>query len=109
MRAGLVTSLGFGHVGAIALVLHPAAFVAQLTPEQRQAYQDSALAHLEKARQNWARIWMGQQIAFQKRTERRFDFADGTACQEAQEASMLLNPEARLDPETGRFVVPEAP
>ena len=38
VRAGLVTTLGFGHVGAILLLLHADYFLAALTPRERAQY-----------------------------------------------------------------------
>jgi fatty acid synthase subunit beta len=80
LRAGLATSLGFGHVGAIALILHPAAFVAQLDGAERERYRALTARRAADARDAWARVWMNQQPAFTRRADRRFDAADGTAC-----------------------------
>ena len=35
LKAGLVTSLGFGHVSGLVALVHPQAFLAALDPEQR--------------------------------------------------------------------------
>src|SRR4029079_2363406 len=40
LKAGLITSLGFGHVSGLIALVHPQAFIAALDPEQRQAYQE---------------------------------------------------------------------
>ena len=40
LKAGLVTSLGFGHVSGLVALVHPQAFLAALDPEQRQAYKE---------------------------------------------------------------------
>ena len=42
LKAGLVTSLGFGHVSGLVALVHPQAFLAALDPEQREDYQRSA-------------------------------------------------------------------
>src|SRR6476646_7827749 len=39
LKAGLVTSLGFGHVSGLIAVVHPEAFLAALDSEQRQDYK----------------------------------------------------------------------
>ncbi len=109
LRAGLVTSLGFGHVGAIALILHPAAFVALLSPQERERYDQRATSRLADARERWARVWMGERDAFARRAERRFNHPDHTPEQEAEEAALLLNPNARLDPSTGRYTLTPSP
>ena len=40
LKAGLVTSLGFGHVSGLVALVHPQAFLAALDPEQRQDYKE---------------------------------------------------------------------
>ena len=42
LKAGLVTSLGFGHVSGLIALVHPQAFLAALDPEQRADYQARA-------------------------------------------------------------------
>src|SRR5690606_42119894 len=46
LKAGLVTSLGFGHVAGLIAVVHPQAFVESLPADQREAY----LARAEQRR-----------------------------------------------------------
>ena len=46
LKAGLVTSLGFGHVSGLIALVHPQAFLAALGPEQRAEYQRRADARL---------------------------------------------------------------
>ncbi|PJZ50227.1 type I polyketide synthase [Leptospira saintgironsiae] len=38
IKAGMLTTLGFGHVGALCLFVHSDYFLAALTPEQRETY-----------------------------------------------------------------------
>ncbi|EUA75165.1 hypothetical protein I553_3057 [Mycobacterium xenopi 4042] len=38
----LITSLGFGHVSGLIALVHPQAFLAALSPEQREDYQRRA-------------------------------------------------------------------
>src|SRR5690606_14910076 len=42
LKAGLVTSLGFGHVAGLIAVVHPQAFVESLPADQRDAYLETA-------------------------------------------------------------------
>ena len=88
LKAGLVTSLGFGHVGAIALLVHPAAFVAMLTDEQRTRWQ--AQVDRREARAHRARwdVLMGRSKLFTRRGDKRFTGDD--------ELAMLLDGNARL-------------
>jgi fatty acid synthase len=94
LRAGLLTSLGFGHVNAIALLVHPDAFRAALSPEQRPAWEEAAAAKLDAGRRGWEQAMMGLAPAFRRQADRRFDEADPHA--EQAEIAMLLDPAARL-------------
>ncbi|HSS24879.1 MAG TPA: beta-ketoacyl synthase N-terminal-like domain-containing protein, partial [Mycobacterium sp.] len=44
LKAGLVTSLGFGHVSGLIALVHPQAFLAALDSEQRESYVTRAAA-----------------------------------------------------------------
>ena len=46
LKAGMLTSLGFGHVSGLVALVHPQAFIAALDPEQRADYQRRADARL---------------------------------------------------------------
>jgi fatty acid synthase len=81
MRAGLVSSLGFGHVNALVMLVHPDAFVAALDPAQRAAWRAASDARRERAARTTHEVWMGRRPAFVKRTDR--PDADG-------EGAMLL-------------------
>ncbi len=104
LRAGLLTSLGFGHVSAVALVLHPAAFAAALDAETEADWRARVAERQAWSTRRRAAILMGEEAHYTKRTGRRFVAADGTACQTAEEARVLLDPHARLDPARGVFV-----
>ncbi|GMV44568.1 MAG: hypothetical protein AMXMBFR64_62840 [Myxococcales bacterium] len=104
LRAGLLTSLGFGHASGMALVLHPDAFEALVPADERQAYRAAAEARREVERRRVAEALMGSG-GYAKRTHRRFAAPDGSDAQAEEEAAMLLNPKARLDPATGLFTV----
>ena len=97
LRAGLITSLGFGHVSGISLILHPDTFVSLLSAEQRHTYLQQAQLRSQQGQRDWAAIQMGRKQAFTKRSERRFEAVDGTPVQAEEEAQMLLDPEARLN------------
>ncbi|WP_299557290.1 type I polyketide synthase [uncultured Mycolicibacterium sp.] len=93
LKAGLVTSLGFGHVSGLVALVHPQAFLATLTPEQREDYQRRAEQRLLAGRRRLASAIAGGAPLFERPADRRFD--EG-ASEKAQEAEMLLNPNARL-------------
>src|SRR4029077_20474983 len=46
LKAGLVTSLGFGHVSGLVALVHPEAFLAALDSEQRQDYVELSQARV---------------------------------------------------------------
>ena len=41
LKAGLITSLGFGHVSGLVALVHPQAFMAALSPDEREDYKRS--------------------------------------------------------------------
>ncbi len=96
LRAGLLTSLGFGHVSGVVLMLHPAAFSALLDDELHASWQARVARREAEATRRHDQVLMGQRIAFEKRNDRRFAAPDGSDEQAAQETAMLLNPDARL-------------
>lgn len=108
-KAGLVTSLGFGHVSALIALVHPGAFYAALVRErgeiEAEAWRSAAaerewcgLRRLEKAMR-------GGPALYERPVNR--NLGAGTAAEVAQrEAAVLLSESARLrggtlDPEGG--------
>lgn len=102
LRAGLVTSLGFGHVNALLLLIHPHAFEAQLSEDQWQTWQRNVARRVRDARETRTAILRGETPAVAIRTERRFDAPDGSPCQQREEIDALLDESSRLDA-NGRF------
>jgi len=100
--AGLLTSLGFGHVGAIALMIHAEAFEAQLDDEQRVAWKARVAQRQAWTRRRRIEVLRGVRPHYAPRSERRFDGGDGSTDQREQEAAMLLDPQARLA-DSGNF------
>ncbi len=95
LRAGLLTSLGFGHVSAMVAVAHPAAFVAALAPEAREAWLQAASARLVAGEARRLDAMCGGEALYQKPTKRRFADSD-VARTKADESAMLIDPQARL-------------
>jgi fatty acid synthase len=108
LRAGLLTSLGFGHVGGIALLLHTGAFEALLTPEALAVYRAARTAREATRDRVWYDILRGRRALFERRGHRRFHAADGSTAQTHEELEMLLSADARLDPTGARFMRPRA-
>ncbi|MCW2847608.1 MAG: fabF [Marmoricola sp.] len=95
MRAGLLTSLGFGHVSAMVAVAHPGAFVAALSPEQRETWLQAASARLVAGEARRLDAMCGGDPLYKKPEQRRF--ADSSvALTKADESAMLVDPAARL-------------
>jgi enoyl reductase-like protein/3-oxoacyl-ACP reductase-like protein/3-oxoacyl-(acyl-carrier-protein) synthase/acyl dehydratase len=88
LKAGVLTSLGFGHVGAVALVLHPAAFTAMLSKRERKAWATRAEERGRWSSKRRAEVLMSRRPLFERREDKRFT---GQA-----ELDMLLDPDARL-------------
>ncbi|MCO4761193.1 MAG: DUF1729 domain-containing protein [Myxococcales bacterium] len=98
MRAGLVTSLGFGHVGAIALVLNSLTFEAMLRREEGPegtgpswaAWRSKAAERERQSMARRVRILRGDADLFERQTTRPIS-------QQAEELAMLLDPEGRIE------------
>ncbi|MGE2723764.1 fatty acid synthase subunit beta domain-containing protein [Mycolicibacterium pulveris] len=93
LKAGLVTSLGFGHVSGLVALVHPQAFLAALSPQQREDYLERANARVLAGQLRLASAIAGGPALYEKPADRRFS-ADGP--EKRQEAEMLLNPASRL-------------
>ncbi len=95
MRAGLLTSLGFGHVSAMIAVAHPGAFVAALSPAQRETWLQAATARLVAGEARRLDAMCGGAPLYRKPEQRRF--ADSSLVHtKADESAMLVDPQARL-------------
>ncbi|MDD7814725.1 DUF1729 domain-containing protein [Mycobacterium sp. CSUR Q5927] len=93
LKAGLVTSLGFGHVSGLVALVHPQAFLAALDPGQREAYLEQASARVLAGQRRLASAIAGGTPMYERPADRRFDH---DRSEKRQESAMLLNPAARL-------------
>ncbi|TRW78846.1 DUF1729 domain-containing protein [Mycolicibacterium sp. 018/SC-01/001] len=93
LKAGLVTSLGFGHVSGLIALVHPQAFLATLTPEQRAAYTAQAQERTLAGQRRLASAIAGGRPMYERPEGRRFDHDQP---EKAQEAAMLLDTASRL-------------
>ncbi|PJJ58205.1 fatty acid synthase [Mumia flava] len=100
VRAGLVTSLGFGHVSALVAIAHPAAFLASLGAEERATYERASRARRISGRMRLTQAIYGGPAAYQRPAGRRL----GSEGVREREASVLLAPEAHLAAD-GSYVV----
>ncbi|WP_059017863.1 type I polyketide synthase [Mycobacterium sp. M26] len=93
LKAGLVTSLGFGHVSGLIALVHPQAFLASLTAEQRADYLARAQQRVLAGQRRLASAIAGGRPLYEKPADRRFDH---DLPEKRQEAAMLLDPASRL-------------
>ena len=93
LKAGLVTSLGFGHVSGLVALVHPQAFLATLSADDRHDYQRRANARVLAGQRRLAAAIAGGQPMYERPADRRFDH---DAPEKPQEAAMLLDPASRL-------------
>lgn len=111
VKAGVLTSLGFGHVSALVALVHPAAFEAIVaaggdTPAEGMAalgrWRERSDARLRAGARHREAGMLGRAELFTPVQSRRLpDNLDGTDPHET-EAAMLLEPTARLGSE-GRY------
>lgn len=95
LRAALVTSLGFGHVGAIVCVVHPYFFWRALDAATRARYRAQVQARLSRATQTLRRALAGTKPLYVRRADRPFVDKESTDAHARHEASVLLDRDAR--------------
>jgi fatty acid synthase len=105
LRAGLVTSLGFGHVSALLAIVHPDAFLAAVPAERREDYLRRAGRRRAEGVQQRLRTRLGRPAAVRRR-DRRLGTDDPSDAREA-EAALLTDPSVRLGPD-GSYGTPGA-
>lgn len=97
-KAGLITSLGFGHVSALVALVHPAAFVEALRAERGEeaaaAWQERAAAREVAGLRRIADGMIGKVSLYERPVDRNLGTA-GEAIKE-REAAVLLDDDARL-------------
>ena len=100
VRAGLLTSLGFGHVSGLIALVHPGAFEAALRKASGQeavdAWLASANARLAAGTRRRRAGMIGRVELFEQVQGRRLGEAGKNRDPHEVEAAMLLDPEARL-------------
>ncbi len=94
LKAGLVTSLGFGHVSGVIALVHPQAFVAALDAQQRSDYQQRAHARVFAGQRRLASAIAGGKSLYERPASNRR--LDDEAPENRAEAEMLLDPTSRL-------------
>ncbi|MDO5746590.1 MAG: DUF1729 domain-containing protein [Actinomycetaceae bacterium] len=104
LKAGVLTSLGFGHVSALIVLVHPSAFETALRQERGDAAADKwRTTAQQRLQRGWVQLQQamrGKATLFVPLQGRRLpvdtsDTGSGIDPHEV-EAAMLLNPKARL-------------
>ncbi len=93
LKAGLLTSLGFGHVSGLVALVHPQAFLASLDDAQREDYLQRADQRVLAGQRRLASAMAGGRPLYERPADRRFDH---DFPEKPQEAAMLLDPASRL-------------
>ncbi|BBZ59645.1 type I polyketide synthase [Mycolicibacterium monacense] len=93
LKAGLVTSLGFGHVSGLIALVHPQAFLSTLAPEQRDDYVARAEQRTLAGQRRLASAIAGGRPMYERPDGRRFSHDEP---EKRQEAAMLLDAASRL-------------
>ena len=93
LKAGLVTSLGFGHVSGLIALVHPQAFLAALSADERDDYVRRACTRVLAGQRRLASAIAGGTPMYEKPADRRFDH---DIPEKMQEAAMLLDSSSRL-------------
>ncbi len=100
VRAGMLTSLGFGHVSGLIAIVHPGAFEAAVRKEHgEQAVQEwlaSANRRLAQGSRRRRAGMIGRASLFEPVEGRRLGDRTGLRDPHEVEAAMLLDPAARL-------------
>lgn len=109
LRAGLLTSLGFGHVSAVVCLAHPSVFLAALdagvSADDADRYRRSAVRRRLEGRRRALDARHGGPVLYRKRTDRRLDGSDGSPERRDAEVALLTDPRVRLGSD-GRYAVP---
>src|SRR5690606_20308628 len=73
MKAGLVTTLGFGHVSALVCLAHPFLFWRMLSDDERAQYEEKVSRREARATGKLQAVLAGRQPLFERREERPFE------------------------------------
>ncbi|WP_019203777.1 type I polyketide synthase [Tsukamurella sp. 1534] len=99
-KAGLLTSLGFGHVSGLIAVVHRDAFLASLDPETRAAYLAAAREREVAGQRAVLSAMCGRSDLYRKPPAgRRFGADSSSSATDAREAELLLDDDTRLGPD----------
>jgi fatty acid synthase len=100
VKAGLATSLGFGHVSGFTAIVNPGAFEAAVAntagAEALEAWRNRANERLAAGQRHLEEGMMGRAALYEPIDNRRFHEDSRSYDAHEVEKAMLLNPDARL-------------
>lgn len=100
LRAGLLTSLGFGHVSAVVCLAGADTFHAAVRDQRGTETLARHLAHADRRRIEGRRRRLAQRVGgdptYRKRVDRRLAGEEGSDQRRTAEADLLVDPTARL-------------
>jgi fatty acid synthase len=100
LRAGLLTSLGFGHVSAVVCLAGAATFHAAVRDQRGSEVRDRHLELAGRRRLDGERRRVAQRVGgpvtYRKRVDRRLAGEEGSEQRRTSEAEMLVDPTSRL-------------
>ena len=100
LKAGLLSSLGFGHVSAVLCLGSAEVFTAALIAESGEqvaaSYQSLAASRQRVGKQRRLENRYGVRPGYSKRVERRLRGAENSAQQRLEEVMLLTDPSVRL-------------
>lgn len=105
LRAGLVTTLGFGHVSALLCLVHPYYFWRMLSGEEREEYRAKLEQRVQAADARLQGVLSGRRPLLKVRTERPFAGKPGEPEHLADETRALTDGRARLTAGGERYLV----
>ncbi|WP_051499986.1 type I polyketide synthase [Nocardia sp. BMG51109] len=96
LRAGLLTSLGFGHISCLIALVHPEAFLRAVPGERIEEYLSRSQARLLAGRRRLADAMCGGAPLYRRPTGRLGPEGTSAADIRSGEAATLLSRDARL-------------
>jgi fatty acid synthase len=100
IKAGMITSLGFGHVAGLIALVHPGSFAAAVRnaegDEAVSRWFERANARLASGRRHLEHAQLGKEALFKPTEHRRFEEASKKYDPHEVETQILLNRDARL-------------
>ncbi|GGG25249.1 type I polyketide synthase [Rhodococcoides trifolii] len=97
LKAGLLTSLGFGHVSGLIALVHPQAFIEAIPQERREQYLATARERKIAGQRRLVSAMCGGDALYERPEDRRLGHEGASSDTKHQlEVDLLLSEDARL-------------